>query len=100
MRALMPSLAAAALLAGCAVAPAPVPVAARAQPPAVVVAPGHAPRTDPYCREERREAQSAQRFATRETREAYAYGGRRQAYEAAAAQSAADRQRRQAQRAC
>jgi hypothetical protein len=96
MRVLIGSLGAALLLGGCVAA---VPPPART---AYVAPPAYAPvvAADPNCREERREAQVAQRVANREAREARAYGGRRQAYEAAAAQSEADRQRWQAQRAC
>lgn len=77
------------LLGGCVVAPAPGRYA---------VAPRPGP--DPWCQQQRQEARFAQRVANEEAREAAHFGGRRQGYEAAAAQAEADRQRAQAVRAC
>lgn len=92
MRRLLITFGAAGLLSGCVVAATPV-VATRPPPITPVAA------TDPWCQQERREARVSQQMANQEAREAGAYGGRRQANEAAAAQSSADRQRMQAQRA-
>lgn len=84
-------------LGACVVAPTPVRIGG---PPVAYAAPPPVAFTDPYCREEAREARAAQAQANAERRDARYYGGRRQRYEAAAAQAEANRQRAQAERAC